>query len=86
MPDADMIIAYGEGYDRGTDVVHQELRSWRPRQHGPECVCDYCEPVMSSVTSLLRGNRDHQRGCGSPPARGARGTGVDQWSCRPPRL
>ena len=42
MPDADAIIAYGEGYDRGADVVHQELRSWRPGQHGPECVCECC--------------------------------------------
>ena len=32
----------GEGYDRGADVVHQELRSWRPGQHGPECVCECC--------------------------------------------
>ena len=39
--DANVIIAYGEGYDRGADVVHQELRNWRPGQHGPECICDY---------------------------------------------
>ena len=42
MPDADAIIAYGEGYARGADVVHQELRSWHPGQHGPQCVCDHC--------------------------------------------
>ena len=42
MADADALISYGEGYDRGADVVHQELRSWRSGQHGPECVCDCC--------------------------------------------
>ena len=42
MADADMITAYGEGYDRGADVVHQDLRNWRPGEHGPECVCDCC--------------------------------------------
>ena len=42
MADANVIIAYGEGYDRGADVVHQELRSWRPGQHGPEYVCECC--------------------------------------------
>ena len=43
MPDANKIIsAYCEDYDRGADVAHQELRSWRPAQHGPECVCALC--------------------------------------------
>ena len=51
MPDANTIIAYGEGYDRGGDIVHQELRSWRPGQHGTECVCACCEPAMSSEIS-----------------------------------
>ena len=42
MPDADAIIAYGEGYARSADVAHQELRSWHPGQDGPQCVCDHC--------------------------------------------
>ena len=50
MPDADAIIAYGEGYARGADVAHQELRSWHPGHHGLECVCDCCETGY-----LLRG-------------------------------
>ena len=51
MADADMITAYGEGYDRGADVVHQELRNWRPGQHRPECVCDCC-----TTARVLRGH------------------------------
>ncbi len=51
MADADVITAYGEGYDRGADVVHQELRSWRPGQHRPECDCDSCTTVR-----ILRGH------------------------------
>ena len=47
MPDGDVLISCGEGYDRGADVVQQELRSWRPGQYGPECVCDCC--VISHV-------------------------------------
>ena len=42
MPDTDAIMAYGEGYDRGGDVVHQTLRSWRPGQHGTGCDCECC--------------------------------------------
>ena len=40
--DAEAVIACGEGYARGADVVHQQPRDWHPGQHGPQCVCDYC--------------------------------------------
>ena len=42
MSDAEAVIAYGAGYARSADVVHQQLQDWRPGQHGPQCVCDYC--------------------------------------------
>ena len=42
MPDVDAIIAYGEGYDQGSDTAHRELREWRPGRHRPECCCASC--------------------------------------------
>ena len=48
-------FAYGEGYDRGANVVHQELRDWHPGQHGPQCVCDCCE-----TGHVLRGRFFHE--------------------------
>ena len=81
-------FAYGEGYDRGTNVVHQEFRDWRPGQHGPGCVCDCwetgCGLCGRSLRSVLpRGDPDHQRGDSPPPAQRERGPGIGQWSCRP---
>ena len=34
-------VAYGDGYCRGIEVAHQEMRAWRNYHHG-ECGCDCC--------------------------------------------
>ena len=63
--DANVIIAYGEGYEpRCRRPCTKSFRNWRPGQHGPECICDYF--VTGHVLRdkvLPRGDRDHQRGC-----------------------
>ena len=48
-------FAYGGGCDRGANVVRQELRDWRPGQHGPRCVCNCCE-----TGHVLRGRFFHE--------------------------
>ena len=43
--------AYGDGYSRGKEACHSELRAWSP--HAPRCGCEPCQTVATVVKTMV---------------------------------